>query len=89
MSDHKNEPRLFVWYFANPVTETTYKIYVIAHDAAEARRMLDMMPGSQEERIFYRNTMPTTYRCPWAEVNVSRNGKAVAWAYGKSVGDLS
>lgn len=77
--------KVFLWFFANRETETTYKIYAIARDLGEARRVLNQMPLSPEMRITVDKTSPMVFRAPWAEVNVSAKGKAASWSYGEKL----
>mgnify|MGYP003418136860 CR=1 FL=1 len=81
--------KVFMWFGSQKgngydIPTETVKVYAVAEDLPAARRQLDKilsMPnvkGANQLRNVINTTRPQVFAVPFAEVNISHNGKAMA-----------
>lgn len=81
---------VYIWFSADQTYRRSWKIYAVASDIGGARRMLcdERMHLPLDIRKFVQDNPPSSVLAtPFVEVNISTDGKAVAWcAAGQNFG---
>jgi hypothetical protein len=71
---------VYMWFAANSLQHLTLKVYAVAHDVGEARRLIMSLPRSPEITVLVLRDEPLVWGTPWAEINASNGEKAMSYA---------